>query len=376
MHSVVLIHPRKVCCCCCLRVKKHCVSNGQKAPFHFPSSSVMGCTSSTPVDANAMLEKQREVMLQRQREFEQRRAQQQQQQPPPAGRAAAVVAEKSATDPFLDRGGGSRSPQPSPASLDASSSSSSQQPAIVSKGDQHYEGKPRGGSRNAEEKAVTPPQPQQQQPEQQPPNTIQAPPSSSIDDPLLLQQDDAALTAEVRRKYTIDPSEQDKRKSKNLHDYTLYGKKDFARRASLNPQNIELLQASLDQPSNNTNSNGAAAAAATAAITNDRQGASTSGQVIEEEAAGTARWTVVDKESKQKTEKSAGESASISLDDDLDPTAATAAVPSVNAADDSTAVPAVSAEKYLARDPEDRKSKNIHDYKLCSLFSNFIIFFC
>jgi len=290
----------------------------------------MGCSSSSPEDANALLEKQRQMMLKRQLEFEQKRAQQD-AAARPATAAAATATTAAPRKPSKDSATPSR---------EASSAHNMAKEAD------------NVARASAEGAATTPASIATSEPSTPKPPSAQNS-SNAVDAPAAVLDDDGTLiTAEVRRKYTIDPAEDEKRKSKNLHDYKMYGKSDFARRASLNPQTIVVLdEATVD-------------AAATA---------------IEEEAAGTARWTVVGSAGPNHAAAAAAVAAAaptavLAPPDVVDePVASSDDAPATEATvDDAAAVggdaqpSSEDVDKHTVRNADDRKSKNIHDYSLCA----------
>lgn len=179
----------------------------------------MGCAPSAPsLDAQAMLDKQREMMLQRQKEFEAKR---QQASPGAAlgGRPTPVVTAKvnlpgaktgsappspatplKRADPPKDRDGLEETPRSRPTSKDMAK-------AVI-----------------AEEKA-----------QKKTSNTLETEPDVK---PEAIVSAEASSVADVEtraRKYTVDQNDINARRSKNVHDFAMYAK-DVTRRPSFNPR--------------------------------------------------------------------------------------------------------------------------------------------
>lgn len=178
----------------------------------------MGCAPSSPkLDAQAMLDKQREMMLQRQREFEQKRQQQQQQQPPQAMGARAPP-------PILTSVGKSVSQKSSQASTSAPPS-----PATPMKNTEPPSPLPSaalGGARPQSKEGGS--RPQSKEFTALKPNADEGA-SPTSDENLAHEIENRA------RKYTIDQTDASKRRSKNVHDLGMYAK-DVTRRTSFNPR--------------------------------------------------------------------------------------------------------------------------------------------
>jgi hypothetical protein len=165
----------------------------------------MGClfSSEPTLSPQQMLEKQRQIMLDRQKEFEKKREQQGQK----------ILTQQI---PNRDQQRGSR---------DISRSLESFSKVPISSSRESSEGL--NNSLNVSKiPIITKPV------EKIPP----PPPTPIIQEPKILEENENVETPKVdAAKYTLDPNDINARRSKNVHDLAMYGK-DVQRRASFNPR--------------------------------------------------------------------------------------------------------------------------------------------
>ena len=341
----------------------------------------MGCASSTnsQQDAQAMLEKQREIMLKRQREFEAKRAAQSGGGPAPrqanskeeqARGGGAPPAIKTGGHGEDSREGGGRSRGPSNASVatpgrvaaHAPTAPAATAPATATP----------GSSATTEASTAAAAATSSTSPS--------APPSTTGGD---FPPEPTPESVEVRaRRFTVDPTDMDKRKSKNLHDLGMYGK-DVTRRASFNPRPAETQFSERDKEKERAlvqqrMQEALAAEAAKMAAEEEAAAASASGggvePVVEETdeelkarmtvvggAEAANRATVVEAESGDRFGSMVGSAPTPAPV--ASPAPAPAPAPSASSDTDESGLPKVDATKYTVgeRDMERRKSKNIHD---------------
>lgn len=184
-----------------------------------------------------MLEKQREIMLQRQKEFELKR-QQQQQQVPLSKETNPAVASVSV---YNNIGGNRTSLNKTPPTGGSSSNIPVAQPKTSAQSNASLTQSPSQPKVNSDAKPAPSPllKVDQSKSGLEPPSPL----------PLIKQPESAAPAKaepmldgpnpeeiETRaRKYTMDPNDLNARRSKNVHDYAMYAK-DVTRRPSFNPR--------------------------------------------------------------------------------------------------------------------------------------------
>ena len=205
----------------------------------------MGCASSGPEDPQALMEKQRAIMLERQRQFEQKRQQQLAgagQVSPPTGKpsSSSLPGSKISSASLIDSNKKhtslprqARSDARSDANMSMAGKESrpvTQESApelnVNSVNPNNYSNEKKSSNLSDSTSASG-----KQYDREQSSNTVTMKKNSNLQE----TNDEMKIDEARARKYTIDQSDPNARRSKNIHDYSMYAK-DVTRRPSFNPR--------------------------------------------------------------------------------------------------------------------------------------------